>query len=358
MMIAGIVSLYGYFNYGNRLQSYAAQEVIRSLGFDTEVIYIQSNKEKIRECLKKVYFSKLAQIFLRSSQNSRDKYKRQQNFEKFNKDFIATKRYTSVVKIKDADYFVLGSDQVWNPKRYNDIKKDLFFLTFTSNEKKVCFAPSFGLSELPINWKPYFAEKLKTFPLISVRETAGKKIIKELIGRDAEVIVDPTLMLKADDWANIARKPKNIKLEEKYVLNYFIGDTPQKAIEKGDYFTESFNYPVYNLLDSTTSGLYISGPSEFLYLIKNATLVQTDSFHACVFSFLFEKPFLLYAREGADTDMLSRLETLFSTFDLERKYVDSGLYNDDFECDYSVGYERLEEERTKAINFLKKAMHI
>ena len=84
---------------------------------------------------------------------------------------------------------------------------------------------------------------------------------------------------------------------------------------------------------------------------------MTDSFHACVFSFLFEKPFLLYNRVGS-CDMMSRLDTLFNKLDLKRKYVDSGLPNEIFECDYSVGYSNLQIERAKARNFLKQALDI
>lgn len=357
-MKVGIVSLYGYFNYGNRLQSYAAQQVLRHMGHDTEVIYIQSNRKRVRELLKSIYFSKSAQLFIRSSLAKKNKFRRQKNFEKFNKQFISAKGYSSVDKISDADFFVLGSDQVWNPKRYDSVKKELFFLTFTESGKKICLAPSFGVSTLPDEWKSYFAEQLSTFPLLSVREAAGQQIIKELTGRDAEVLIDPTMMLDAAEWATIAQRPEGVDLKEKYVLNYFIGDLPLKAADKNDHFSNEYNYKVCDLLDPVSTGLYTSGPSEFLYLIQNADLIQTDSFHACVFSFLFGKPFLLYPREGKDPDMLSRLEALFSTFNLERKNVDSGLPNDDFECDYSEGYARLEEERTKVLCFLKKSMGI
>ena len=357
-MKAGIVSLYGNFNYGNRLQSYAAQEILSELGFDTEVICIQPFKKRIYDIMLDVYFSKWAQIIIRSSITLKNKYKRKKSFEQFNRQFINTKKYVSIAKIKDADFFVLGSDQVWNPKRYDKIRKELFFLTFTEDRKKVCFAPSFGISVLPDEWKPYFKKELETFPMLSVREKAGRDIIKELTGRDADILIDPTLMINADKWIKICKKPIDIDLDENYALNYFIGGQPEKAIQKNEFLSSEYHIRVYNMFDYQASGLFTAGPSEFLYLIKNAAIIQTDSFHACVFSFLFGKPFLLYAREGEDTDMLSRLETLFSMFDLERKYVNSGLPNDIFECDYSTGYMRLAEERNKAIQFLKKSMNL
>ena len=357
-MKVSIVSLYGYFNYGNRLQNYAVQEILKGLGCNTTVIYIQTIKERIREQLKRFYFSKAVGILIRPEPVLKNKYIRQKIFEDFNKKNILTKRYTAIDKIDDADFFVLGSDQVWNPKRYNDVKKELFFLTFTESEKKICLAPSFGLSKLPENWKPYFAEKLNSFPMLSVREYSGAKIINELIGREAEVLIDPTLMIDKQEWLRLARKPKNMKIEDKYILNYFIGDFPESAVKKGEELAIDMNYKVYNLLDPESTELYAAGPAEFLYLIEYASLVQTDSFHACVFAFLFGRPFLVHAREGKDPDMFSRLETLLSKFNLERKYVENGIENEVFECDYQLGYEKLEGERKKVLDFLKESMHL
>ena len=133
---------------------------------------------------------------------------------------------------------------------------------------------------------------------------------------------------------------------------------PARAKLDGEKIAEELKGNVYNIMDHNVPELYISGPSEFLYLIEHAAVVQTDSFHACIFSFLFGKPFLLYAREGKDTDMFSRMETLFSTFGLKRKFVGSGEKNDVYECDYTYGYEKLNAERDKVIKFLKQSMNI
>ena len=357
-MKAGIVSLYGTFNYGNRLQSYASQEILRELGFDTEVIYVQPQKEYFREFGKKVYFSKQLRRLLRPGTIAVQKYRRQRAFEEFNSKYIITRRYSAVHQIKDADFFVLGSDQVWNPKRYNAVKKELFFLNFTESKKKVCLSPSFGLSEIPNEWKLYFAEHLLTFPRISVREESGARIVKNLTGKEAEVLVDPTLMIDPQKWRKIERHPWGVNTESDYILNYFLGAVPEKARINSTDVANKTGASIYDLMDASTGNLYTSGPSEFLYLIDHASLVQTDSFHACIFSFLFGKPFLLYAREGKDPDMLSRIETLFNTFDLARKYVGSGSENDLFECDYDTGYRRLLIEREKAIAFLKESMNI
>lgn len=358
-MKVSIVSLFGEFNFGNRLQNYAAQEVLRSMGLQTQSIYIQSFKEKTKNILKLVCFNTPLRLFFYSS-NRFLHFKRQQVFKKFNQEHITLKSYSSISKIDDADFFVVGSDQVWNPTHYNNVnvKKQFYFLAFTKPSKRVCFSPSIGLSEIPTQWKKFYKEKLMEFPSISVREKRGAQIIKELTGRDAEVLIDPTLMIDKECWLKIAKKPNNVDLDNKYVFNYFLGDIPNKAKLDGEKIAKDLKGYVYDIMDPINPNLYISGPSEFLYLIEHASVVQTDSFHACVFSFLFGKPFLLYAREGADVDMFSRMETLFSTFGLKRKFVDSGLKNDIYECDYTYGYNKLILEREKVIKFLKQSMNL
>ena len=357
-MNAGIVSLYGYINYGNRLQSYAVQQVLKQIGVDSQVIYIQNRRTDLREIAKRLYFLPPVKALLKPNKKRVLKYRRQRSFEEFNKNFMHLHKYSSINDIRGFDYYVLGSDQVWNPERYDDVKKELFFLRFANSQQKVCFAPSFGVSEISSQWTEFFRENLMTFPSLSVREYAGARIIKELTGRDSEVLIDPTLMIDADDWRSIAKKPQSVNTDCDYTLNYFLGDTPEKAVFNTDNLYRQHGFANYDFFDIDNEGLYTADPSEFLYLIDHASIVQTDSFHACVFSFLFGKPFLLYAREGKREDMLSRIETLFKKFELMRKFVGSDLDNDLFECDYKNGYTKLAEEREKVYSFLKRSMNI
>lgn len=357
-MNAGIISLYGYFNYGNRLQSYAVQQVLNQLGIESEVIYIQNRSTDIREIAKRLYFIPPVKALLHPQRKTILKYNRQKAFEKFNKEYVVVHKYSNIKDINGFDYYVLGSDQVWNPKRYDDVKKKLFFLKFADSKQKVCFSPSFGVSEIPDQWKEYFKENLISFPHLSVREDAGAKIIRDLTGRESEVLIDPTLMLDASEWRSIAKKPVSVNTTSDYILSYFIGGFPEKAEYTTEYLVNQYSFCNYDLFDINNEGLYTADPSEFLYLIDHAKLIQTDSFHACVFAFLFGKPFLLYAREGEDTDMLSRIESLFRTFDLMRKYVESDIENDLFECNYENGYKQLIKEREKVYSFLRRSMRI
>lgn len=355
-MKAGIISLYGNVNYGNKLQNYAVQEVMKKLGYDTEVIYIQSSKSKAKQLMKYLVYQTPLRLIKHTSTKSQLLFKREQAFMKFCKQYITEKRYRSVEQIQDMDVFVVGSDQVWSPRFMNATNQELYFASFAKPEQKLCFSPSFGLNRIPDEWKPIYKQKLNSFPAISVREESGREIVKELTGKEAVVLIDPTMMLGREEWLHFARMPKNIDVDEKFILTYFLGDIPQKAQEDIQNAQRAISGKVYRLMDTTCPELFACDPTEFVYMFSRASLVLTDSFHACVFSFLLGRPFLVYEREGARNDMFTRIETLLTTFDLKRKYVESGLTNEMFEADYVLGYNRLQKERKKVRSFLETSL--
>lgn len=359
-MKATIITLYDPLpNIGNRLQNYAVQEVLTQFGFKTDTISYEkpllSSKQVLKEILQRISGYRI----WGDEQYWKNVPRRIRAFESFNQKYIKTQHIQNIGQIKYADYFVLGSDQVWNPFWYSDlpIKRELFFLTFAESKQKVCFAPSFGIEKLPDEWKLWFAENLASFPMISVREEAGAEIIRELTGIDPFVMIDPTLMLDAQRWNKLATKPKRIDSDKTYILTYFLGGRSDKLQLDIENYAKSLNAVVYNLLDYEQPELYCTSPSDFLYLISHAKLILTDSFHGCVFSLLYGKPFLVYKRDGK-LDMMSRIETFLKRFDLQRKYIESGIANQLLECDYEAGYKTLEEERKKTLDFLKISMHI
>lgn len=360
-MKAIIVTLYDPSpNFGNRLQNYAVQSVLKSLGFEIQTISYEKSRISTLSILKS-FAQKLTGYRLTENRFYWEcVFEKCKVFDRFNKNYINTVQVSQVEDIDlNSDYFVVGSDQVWNPSWYNNtLKREMFLLTFAPDNKKVCFAPSFGVEKLPDEWVEWFQKNLSSFPMISVREESGAKIVKELTGRDAEVVIDPTMMLSKNDWLELAKAPSKIDIKTPYLLTYFLGDVTDRVKADINKYADMYNLKVINLMDSTQPEVYISGPQEFIYLISHAQLVLTDSFHACVFSFLFEKPFLVYPRAGNEGSMISRIQTLLSKFKLERKFVDSELDNDTLEADYKDGLHQLTHERKKALAFLQKAMNI
>lgn len=370
-------------NFGNRLQNYAVQEVMRELGLSPETLRPPQTQKRsqssqpsekpsmtAKEIIKKLLrflmhplkkvkkLKKKIKKMIKSKSNKALKERRKANFGSFNQ-YIAWSAHSLQDDFPDGcDHYLLGSDQVWNTEWFKGKpwKENAFLLAFAPSEKRICFSPSFGIRELPEEWKPLFKEQLPKFKRISVREDAGAKIVKELTGQDAEVLIDPTCMLDRDKWMEIAKKPKGFQPAKPYILTYFLGGRSERVNQDLQSYANQYHLRICNLVDISEKKLYPSGPSEFVWLIANASLVLTDSFHGCVFSFLFQKPFVVYSREGKTVNMMSRLDTFFGKFDLARKFADSGLPNDLFECDYQKGFARLEEERKKAKRFLLESL--
>lgn len=316
----GIITLYGANNYGNRLQNYAVHKVLTKMGYDSETI-VSKRSSNIKSKAKK-HIKKIANIFLRSVlMKFRIDMVRTNNFEKFTSKNIPTKyiysKNATLNSKNTSKYscFVVGSDQVWNPTfGYYDKEYVNLLMSFSPPTKRYCLSPSFGVDELPNEWKPIFSEELKQYVNLCCREESGTKIIRELTGReDVVTTIDPTLMLDSEDWLKIAKKVDGLK--EKYVLDYFLGQTPinnESYINTADEGVERVK-----LLDKTNPKIYVSGPSEFIYLVSKASIICTDSFHACVFAILFNKPFKIFKRVDETKDMFSRIVTLLEMFGVD-----------------------------------------
>ena len=334
-----IVTLNGDANFGNRLQNYAVQEFLKK--FDLSVCTLRIYKKR------KSLLFKFFKIIVLPFFDYRYHY-----FCNFNKN-VKT-RYCLTSSRKNYDYYFTGSDQVWNPYW---IWEEMF-LDFVPPNKRNSISASIGTEFIPQDKQQFFFEQLKDFNNISVRETKAKEIIEDLTGRtDVEVLLDPTMFLTQTEWKSVMKKPKQIKSNEKYILNYFLGglsDSNKQEIEK---FAVQKECKIINLLDKNDP-FYISGPSEFLWLIKNALLICTDSFHSSVFSILFEKPFVYFDRIDivGEQAMNSRLETLFLKFQLDTRNFNGHLTDDCLNVDYSYCKEVLEEERLKATNFIKNCL--
>ena len=360
MIKIALITIIDSNNYGNRLQNFAIQEYLKKyqIFIDTVLNYRWSNnKHNIVQRLKKCLISLKKKI-----KHENRNLPRFENFSLFNDqinftNFIANiNNYRRI--LNNYDVCIVGSDQVWNPSGGG--YRDLSDIELLKNVKTNCiaFSASFGVNDIPDKLKPKVAKELSKFKAISVREDRGKEIVEELTGRkDVEVLVDPTMLLTAEEWDKVSKKPKMLKTD-KYILNYFLGDLSDERRKEIDRVAKENNCEVINILDKN-SPFYECGPSEFLYLEKNAFLICTDSFHSCVFAILYNTPFLVFDREQKNlVSMNSRLDTLLSKFKLENRRCNGKITKKDLTCDYKEACKILEKERIKADKFLRKALNI
>ena len=272
--------------------------------------------------------------------------------------YIPMRYNVDFAKVADEyDYFVTGSDQVWNPY-FADFEK--LFMMFASMEKRIAYAASISSPDVPLDAMEVFIDGINGMKAISVREQAGAELIEQLTGRKVEVVADPTMLVAAEKWREIARKPSWLKGDEKILTTYFLGKRPDEIISR---LADAQGLKVVNILDEHVFEHYAVAPEEWLWLIDNASLMYTDSFHGTVFSILFRRPFVVAERieAGCASKMTSRIDTLLGKFGLEdrRGTKENGyMIADPLHIQYGDVDAVLARDKEKAKAYLRKALDL
>lgn len=346
-------------NIGNRLQNYAVQTVLEGMGLEVTSIAFREPLLTAQRKIKYIFHQMTKYKYAKNKLFWNLNIPQAKVFNKFNNTYINTLQIKKIEDIPSADFYVLGSDQLWNPQWWTDgnleLAKNIYLATFARPEQIVCFSPSFGRNDIPVEWKIWFKQNLSRILQFSVREDAGKAIIKDLTGKEAIVTIDPTLMITREEWDRIATKPAIIKDTDNYILTYFLGGRSEQINKDISRYAGLMGADVYSLFDKENPDMFLASPSDFIYLVSHAKLILTDSFHACVFSFIYGKPFLVYNRID-ENGMMSRLDTLLNKFDLNSKFVDNCSPNAFQECNYQKGYEILKKEQQKLQEYLEKSL--
>lgn len=366
-MKAAIVTIYDLMNYGNRLQNYATMSFLKSINIesDTLVLDYKTVPSIVKDAIKKAIGKPIYKSWneLQEDENyikdfSTSERKKYEKFKEFSYEYtnIKHKKYLRLPNSnmgRQYDIFIAGSDQIWNPNIGQ--AQPWEFLDFAPRGKKISWAASFGVDQIQPEQESWIRQRLNEMDYISVREKAGEEIVRHLTQKEATTIVDPTLLIDVKEWESLSAKPEALNGDTNYMLVFFLGGVSTFARNKINEISKENELDVVDLLDENCE-MFESGPREFLYLISHAKIVLTDSFHASVFSFLFQRPFLVFQREKEKNITLSRIKTLLGTFHLERKMVTNRINDDIFECDYSEGFDILKDEREKAAYFLSTAI--
>lgn len=239
---------------------------------------------------------------------------------------FSKKYYTIDELMKDvpkADLYITGSDQVWNsqfsPKQEPDLP---FYLPFVNNKRKISYASSFGTDSIPEKNKEQTFHLLSSYSFLSVREESGANILKGL-GLKADVVLDPTLLCPASEW----RKIESPSADCNYLLLYLI-KFDQVLYNMSSLLAKKLNKKlIVVVLDGrekhkVNDYVLVAPPIEkWLFLIDNAHTVITDSFHACVFSILFNTSFIV--NSVTRKEMSTRIINLLDMFGLDERLVNS-----------------------------------
>lgn len=375
MKKVAIVNRTNLKNYGSVLQVYALCETVGNLGYDAEIIWEQGNISKnydfrIRKIIS-TGFKLLRHPKLISDTFSSVKYVQQhvisektiQMFDSFVNIHVKRKFYPTKLMNKHKvgqlyDKFICGSDQVWSTTTtYVD---PLMYLQFAPEDKRIAYAPSLGRNYIPDYNARQIRRYINQIPWVSVREDTGKKLIKQLTGRDVPVVVDPTFLLPVSSWDRIKIDPK---VDETYILCYFLNTPTKQTQEKILEYIKDNNKTVIALnsrLEFIESKVRVEypdcGPQEFIGYISKADCIFTDSYHGMLFSIIYQRQFWSIEREYGRFDQSSRQISVLKMLGLEERY----RRKDDLITDQIIEYTEVEEkfnnEVQMSIQYLQTAL--
>ena len=356
----GIITFHYAYNYGSKLQTYAMQTFLESQGYDARIInyiydfdayqyhlfhwksYKERPKRLIRDLLtlpqkwmRKICYLKFDKNYLNLTQEIHD----DKELETLNKDF---------------DAYIAGSDQIWNPACTCAVVP-AYFLEFAAktNIFRMSYAPSIAHDEIESQYVDAFQKGLENFDVISVREETGRKLCQKLTNKKVTQISDPVILLSKEDYRKIEKPVKNIEqdefifvytLEKNDKIDEYIQKLGMKHHLKIVYFSEFAKMKF-------GKNIYKYGPCQFLWLIRNARFVVTNSFHATAFSVIFQKQFLVFTTEKSG----SRMCDFLKKFGLEDRIytVKSEI---ETEIDKITLNKKLKEEQNRCRKFLNTTL--
>ena len=368
-MRIGIITLPLHTNYGGILQAYALQRILRQWGYDVETIdkphrynipfwklmlliplraykkYVRKEKEGIfKEWVHNKYYpiiSRYTEQFISNNINRHEC----ENFP--------------IVREGQYDCLIVGSDQVWRRKYHKSIASVYLDFARDWNIKRIAYAVSFGSDRWEYSDEDTCACKhlIAAFDAVSVREISGINLCRQYLGIDATHVLDPTMLLEKENYINLFQQ-KNTGKSEGDLLCYIL-DSSKESNELIKYLESSLDMTAFSVISKKSDsykGKDNVQPSveKWLRGFYDAELVITDSFHACVFSILFNKPFVVIENESRG---IARIESLLQEFGIPNRFVrdKKQILNIAKEpIDYEKVNMILKERKQDSLNFLKK----
>lgn len=350
-------------NYGAMLQAYGLQNALLRIGYDNRIIDYYEDVECLFEkgCSRTNIINNIA--IASKISDHKTAYSR---FEEFYRDnLLKTRHYDNVNDIKELCHdkdsiFLVGSDQLWKCAPGRNLSP-FFSLSFIEKSNlAVSYAVSMGgYHQLDGSNYTAFAEMLKRFESISVRENATCQFISNEFGVSTLQHIDPVFLLSQEEWGQVAANAAQYNISNQYIVCYELvpNELTQSVLdtvkEKTGYSTVVVTRASRTRLKSDLL-IRDAGPKEFVNLIKNAEIVVTTSFHGAAFGNLFNKKTFAVLPNNAER-MMSLLEILgVSEYGIRSTEVIINLLEQ--VDDYSQINLAVMNERIRAEKYLKEAL--
>jgi len=313
-------------NYGQLLQAYAMQVHLKKLGHDAYIIrYRPRSKRQVSKFRRLLRLRTWKNRIKRYTSRYGDK-SRLRLFDSFRNQYLkhSDEVYLSYKQLKksppEADIYIVGSDQVWGPW----FQLDPYFLSFIPDNafSKIAYAASFGRESLTSDEISRYAPQIAKFAAVGVREETALPLCRQLGINDAQWVPDPTILLDREEWLRISQPSDCFTSGYKNVFAYVIGPEDHSTIHRTlDVVSRKGSTVYVSQGDDSRSNLYPT-IQQWIWLIANADMVVTNSFHGTVFCLLFNRQFITIPREGVLSSMNTRVKTLLDKVGLGERLLD------------------------------------
>lgn len=357
------ITCHDVYNVGASLQAYALLTYLTKLGHDVEVIDYKPDylvHYRLTGLNNNRYDFPIVRILYQIAKLPKRIYdrlgKRKREFDYFTNNYLITtsRTYTSNDDLKKnlpyADIYFAGSDQIWNTIFQNG-KDPAFYLDFVENNCiKASYAASFATETIDEKYKTNVKKWVNNLNFISVREKSGLKILKDLGIVRAIQVLDPVFLLCKNEWINIE---KDLSIDDNYILIYDFDLNPT-ILSYAKKIAREKKWKIYSVLKNKNCdrSFYNEGPAAFIYLIRNAKFIISNSFHATAFSIIFRKNFLVFNRKES---INTRMKDLLETFDLEDRIV-TGDNMPNINVNYKILDDNIDKEIKKSKEYIQNVL--
>lgn len=355
-----IITFHFVNNFGGALQAYALQKTISEcFGAECEVIDYKNWFITFTDTIRLLPITTNLKEIAAGFKTMGLRFERVRMF----RDFVLrtcklTRLYRNYLTLKFdppvADKYVCGSDQIWNPILTMGVSRGYFLRFVAEKHNRIAYAPSFGTDRIPNLYKKIIKKYLKGIGYLSVRESSGQMMIRQLTGSRAEQLIDPIFLLEKWEWEKLGNNPRN---GEDYILLYIM----QRDMKVYEYARKIKEKLKVKLIEISRYGynpgfvdecLINVGPAEFLGLFRDARYICTNSYHGLAYSIIFEKEFCLIPCKR----FKARINNLLRLLRIEtgNEYICEGRLTAAYDKEFVKG--TIVQEREKAIHYLRKCI--
>lgn len=367
------ITCHDVYNYGASLQAYALQKFLLSVGIDNKIInympdylawhyhlsWFISSRGNHYNLMRKNFLLRGLYVLHRYFKDLKS-IERKRAFDDFrDSNMILTKRCSCADEINDvvadADVLIAGSDQIWNSYSLENGLDRAFYLDFgPQSARKISYAASFGANEIKEQNREFVTKQLGHLNEISIREGKGLALLESL-GFSGKLVMDPVFLLDQSFWLQAANKPT---LREQYILVYAIGSMSEGMKEVISKIKREGKYRIISIRSNKAikgiEEIKNAGPVDFISLVKNASCILSNSFHATAFSLIYHKPFYTFSYGNKKSS--ERILELLRVVGLTERYDCKHFLLDD-----SINYDKVQmilnakqkESREWLVNALK-----